>query len=355
MTALRALIADQIRLNGPMTLAEYMSVCLGHPEHGYYRKQDPLGAAGDFTTAPEISQMFGEMIGLWLASTWVEDGQPEQIVLAELGPGRGTLMADALRAAKAVPGFVDAARVHLVETSPALRDKQADALGSYRVSWSDDIEGLPQGPLYLIANEFFDALPIRQFMRQGETWAEKVVGLDEKGALAFGFAPPSAHGALQDIEVADGAVVETAAPGAAIAQSIGARIATHGGAALIVDYGDWDGTGDTFQALSQHEPVDPLEAPGDADLTAHVGFRPLAQAASEGGARAAGFATQGAFLERLGITARAETLAARLSGDALTSHIAAHRRLLHPDEMGGLFKVLAIRPPGQSAIGFADA
>ena len=355
MTALGALIAEQIRDGGPMTLADYMSICLGHPAHGYYRKKDPLGAQGDFTTAPEISQMFGEMIGLWLASLWVEDGRPERFVLAELGPGRGTLMADILRSAAVVPGFVEAAEIHLVETSPVLRAKQAETLRPHSPNWSDDVSGLPDGPLYLVANEFFDALPIRQFKKEGSGWAERVVGLDDTGALAFGFAPPLPMGALEGIDIPESTLIETSAPSEAIVEDISERIAGHGGAALIVDYGDWHGTGDTFQALEGHAPVDPLAKPGKADLTAHVRFQPLAKAAERGGAAMAGFATQGVFLERLGITPRAERLAAELSGAELDNHIAAHRRLLHPDEMGTLFKAMAIRPTQGTAIGFSDA
>lgn len=350
MTPLGDIIARQIRASGPITVADYMALCLGHPEHGYYITRDPLGRAGDFTTAPEISQMFGEMIGLWLASQWDADGRPDPFVLAELGPGRGTLMADALRAAGAVPGFTEAAEVWLVETSPVLRAAQADTLAAHAPHWADSIDALPDAPLYLVANEFFDALPIRVFRCETSGWAERMVHLDETGALAFGFAPPLPVGALDGVEADDGALIETAAPGEAIAEEVGARIAQSGGAALIIDYGDWDGTGDTLQALSGHAYTDPLAAPGEADLTAHVRFKPLAEAAEAGGAAMAGFTRQGVFLEHLGITERAQRLAATLSSEALEAHVAAHRRLLHPDEMGALFKTLALRPHGKPPV-----
>lgn len=346
MNVLRDLIVQSIRTTGPLTLADYMRFCLGHPEHGYYATRDPLGAAGDFTTAPEVSQMFGELIGLWLAGVWIADGKPSSFVLGELGPGRGTLMADILRATRGIAGFREAADVWLVETSPKLTSVQKETLMEHDPSWTETVEDLPHAPLYLVANEFFDALPVRQFRRDGAGWAERMVGLDDDGALAFGFAPPLPIGGLADMSVEDGIIVETSAQAEAISEWVGTRLAEDGGAALFVDYGSWDGTGDTFQALEAHEFANPLKHPGFADLTAHVRFAPLAAAARRGGASRAGFDTQGAFLERLGITDRARRLADGLTGDALQAHVAAHRRLCHPDEMGSLFKVMALRPPG---------
>lgn len=324
---------------GPMTLADYMAECLHDPVYGYYATRDPLGAKGDFITAPEISQMFGELIGLWLAQVWIDQGKP-QGMLVELGPGRGTLMADVLRATKGVAGFHDAVALHLVEASPVLRAAQARALEGFAPTFHDSLGDVPEGPVFLIANEFFDALPIRQFqMSDAGDWQERQVGASGD-ALIWGLAPPA------PLEVRDGfapgMIVETCAPAEAIAGEIGRRLAG-GGAALIVDYGDWQSTGDTFQALSDHAFSDPLEAPGTADLTAHVAFEPIARAA---GVAASALTPQGVFLERLGITARAQALAKGLSGDALDAHIAAHRRLTHPDEMGTLFKVLALHAPG---------
>lgn len=338
--ALRARIAEA----GPITLAEFMAECLLHPTWGYYTTRDPLGAAGDFITAPEISQMFGELVGLALAQAWMDQGAPGAFTLAELGPGRGTLMADILRATKVVPGFHAALRLHLVEASPALREKQRTALAGYTVAHHDGAETLPEAPLFLVANEFFDALPIRQFIRTGAAWRERLVGLDG-GALAFGLGAPDVPPELaRRDDVAEGGLVEICPAAPAIMGEIIRRIATHGGTALIVDYGGWRSLGDTLQALKAHAPVDPLATPGEADLTAHVDFEALAHAAPE--LAPSRLTPQGVFLERLGITARAEALARRLSGPALDTHIAAHRRLTHPDEMGTLFKVLALVPRG---------
>ena len=346
MTALRDGLIARIARLGPITLADYMAESLLHPVHGYYTTRDPLGRAGDFITAPEISQMFGELIGLWLAQVWIDQGTPTPFVLAELGPGRGSLMADALRATRKVAGFHAAARLHLIEASAPLRAAQARALADHAPLFHDSLADLPEGPLFLVANEFFDALPIRQFRKaDGADWCERMIGV-ENDRLIWGLAPPAPIAALADraAHVTPGQIVETCAPAEAIAGDIGARIAAHGGAALIVDYGDWDSLGDTFQALRAHQPVDPLAMPGQADLTAHVAFGPLARAARP--ARAGALTPQGVFLERLGITARAQTLARSLSGAALDLHIAAHKRLTHPDEMGHLFRVLALTPEG---------
>lgn len=346
MSALRDLLTRRIARTGPLSVAEFMTDCLLHPEHGYYTTRDPLGAGGDFTTAPEISQMFGELLGLWLAQVWMDQGQPTPFLLAELGPGRGTLTADILRATRAVPGFQEAMQVHLVEVSPALRKRQAEALGGVDKTFHDHLADLPDGPLFLIANEFFDALPIRQFQRANTYWHERQIGADD-GRLIWGLGPETRFEMLDDrlAGTTEGQIVELNTPALPLAEDIGARIARHGGAALIIDYGDAVSIGDTFQALKAHEPVDPLACPGKADLTAHVAFGPLARAAAPAVASAP--TPQGVFLERLGITARAQALAQRLTGDALDSHIAAHRRLTHPEEMGTLFKVMALTPPGQ--------
>ncbi len=344
MTPLGALLIRQIQSSGPMTLADYMAACLMHPEHGYYTTRDPLGAGGDFTTAPEISQMFGELLGLSLAQSWMDQGAPAPFALAELGPGRGTLMADLLRATKAVPGFHAGLRLHLVEGSPTLRRLQEERLGAWRPAWHEGASDLPDLPLFLVANEFFDALPIRQFLREGTGWRERMVGL-RNGALQPGLGgpvtPPQLAHRLDD--TADGDIVELCPPGETVAREIGARIAERGGAALIVDYGDWRSLGDTLQAVAGHMTAGPFDAPGEADLTAHVDFELLARAAP---CRHSRLTPQGVFLERLGITARAQALARKLGGGALETHIAAHRRLTHPHEMGTLFKVMAFTPDG---------
>jgi SAM-dependent MidA family methyltransferase len=343
MSGLRDILIARIRAQGPLTLAEYMAECLMHPEHGYYARQDPLGAKGDFTTAPEISQMFGELLGLSLAQAWMDQGAPEAFTLAECGPGRGTLMADALRATRAVPGFHAAMRLHLVESSPALRAVQARTLGREDVTWHDHVDALPDAPLFLLANEFFDALPIRQVQREGGMWRERCVGV-QGDALALGLSAPKPVAALEHRleDTRDGDIVELCAGAQAMAGAIGARIARHGGAALIVDYGDWRSLGDTFQAVAGHKAADPLADPGAADLTAHVDFEALARAAAP--ASHSRLTLQGVFLERLGITARAQALAKGLQGAALEAHVAAHRRLTHPAEMGTVFKVLGLFP-----------
>ncbi len=343
MTALEEKLKARIAAEGPMGMDGWMAACLTDPEHGYYTTRDPLGAAGDFITAPEISQMFGEMIGLWLAQVWMDQGGPAPFVLAELGPGRGTLMADIMRAAGKAPGFAEAAQVVLVETSPALKAVQAEALEGIAPRWVERVEQLPEGPLYLVANEFFDALPVRQFIRVEDGWHERCVGLEGEG---FGFATRPVQAPELDYRLDDtapGDLVETCAEAAKVAGEIGQRLARHrAGVALIADYGDVLSKGDTVQALRAHAPVGVLETPGEADLTAHVDFGALA--AARGPAEAAPLTPQGVFLERLGITARAQALAGRLTGAALSEHIAAHRRLTHPEEMGRLFKCLALHP-----------
>lgn len=349
MTPLARRLAARIAAQGPITLADYMAECLLDPRHGYYATRDPFGAAGDFTTAPEISQMFGELLGLCLAQCWLDQGRPPRIALAELGPGRGTLMADMLRAMRAVPGLSTAAEVHLVEASPTLRARQRQTLGDRAVTWHDSVADLPGLPLYLVANEFFDALPIRQFVRAGPGWAERQVGL-RGGALAPGLAPPLPLAALAHrlAGTSDGDVVELCPALPAIAEAIAARIARFGGVAIVADYGGWRSLGDTFQAVQDHRPADPFAAPGEADLTAHVDFEAVARAFGAGGGAATAMSAQGAFLRRLGIDARAERLARGLTGAALETHIAAHRRLTDPAEMGELFKVIACHPAGSA-------
>jgi SAM-dependent MidA family methyltransferase len=326
----------RIRATGPLTVADYMADALLHPRFGYYATRDPLGT--DFTTAPEISQMFGELVGLALAQAWLDQGAPTPIAVAELGPGRGTLMADALRATRGVPGFHAALSVHLVEASPVLRAVQARTLEGWSPVWHDRVEDLPAGATLLIANEFLDALPIRQHVRDGALWRERLVTLEED-ALAFALGPAvpvpelDHHGALPE-----GTLVERCPALPGIVASVAERVA-RGGAALFLDYGHWRSRGDTLQALRAGRPVDPLDAPGTADLTAHVDFEAVARAAP----RPSAMVPQGVFLERLGITARARTLA---RGPAAESVAAAHRRLTHPEEMGDLFKVMALAPPG---------
>ena len=322
MNALAEQLAARIRAEGPLRLDDWMAAC----NAAYYAARDPFGAGGDFITAPEISQMFGELIGLCLAQSWLDQGAPAAFTLAELGPGRGTLMADALRVATRAPGFADSVSVTLVETSPTLRAAQAGCLSA---EWYDRLEDVPADrPTLLIANEFFDALPIRQHLGNGE---ERAVTLSDAG-----FAAATLPG--------DAPAGETCPAAQAIAAHIGARFATSGGAALIIDYG-YAGTRalDSLQALRHHAPVDPFSAPGTADLTAHVDFTALAEAATP--ARAWGPIPQGVLLTRLGIEARAAALKARADRATAAGIEAALVRLTAPTAMGSLFKALALTAP----------
>ncbi len=336
-------LVAEIRTRGPISLADYMARCLFDPTHGYYMRQDPLGLSGDFITAPEISQMFGELLGLALAQAWLQQGAPRPFVLAELGPGRGTLMADLLRATQIVPGFHDALVLHLVETSPALRAEQARRLARWQPVWHQSVATLPDAPVWLVANEFFDALPIRQFIRDGRGWREVVVGVIEN-RLVRGLSPPIPLKLLDARyrDVTMGEVVEIRPMAEPIVAELEARLSRHGGAALIVDYGSWGTRGDTFQAVAGHRPVDPFAAPGQADLTAHVDFAALAAAAPQ--LRHSALVPQGVLLSRLGIELRAEKLARGMSEEARKAHAAALRRLTDPAEMGQLFKALAFVP-----------
>ena len=352
MTPLAALLRDLIAKDGPITVERYMAEALGHPTHGYYVTRDPLGAGGDFTTAPEISQMFGEMIGLWCVATWRRMGEPSPFVLAELGPGRGTLMADALRAARLEPRFLDVAQLHLVETSPALREKQSAALSTYRPAWHADFSAVPDGPLLLVANEFFDALPIRQFERTADGWRERLVGHDgERFVFVLSSSEPDE---TLPSNAPAGAIMENSPASLRIMREIGERIARHGGAALAIDYGyvRTEGTrawGETLQAVRGHQRHDPLEAPGEADQTAHVDFAVLARAARDAGAVAHGPLPQGLFLKALGIEVRALRLARDATPEQRKAIDAALHRLTHADGMGLLFKALVIAHPSLCA------
>lgn len=344
MTALKDIIAQRIRATGPLTIADYMELCLLHPQHGYYATRDPFGREGDFITAPEISQIFGELCGLALMQSWLDQGRPAPFTLAEPGPGRGTLMNDMRRAMRAAPGAIEAAQIALIERSPHLRQVQRDLLGP--VLHLEDVTELPDQPLFMVANEFFDALPVRQFQRVENGWAERVVGLGEQG-LRIGLAPPvdlPRQGRIGD-------VVEDCAAGVAIISAIAARIAAQGGAAIIIDYGGWNGVGDTFQAVRNHRSEHPLDNPGEADLTAHVDFAPLAAAALRAGVEVSRPIHQGDWLMSLG----AETRARRLAEAGDTGAMAALRRLTHGDEMGHLFKAMAIWPRGAPAVPGSDA
>ena len=350
MTALADLIVRRIRATGPLTIAEFMTETLQHPRLGYYATRDPFGAAGDFITAPEVSQAFGELIGLWCADVWTLMGRPDSVLLVELGPGRGTLMADALRVLAVVPDFRRALRLHLVETSPALRARQAKALADATPIWHERLDQVPAGPLLLIANEFLDALPIRQFERRGASWHERRVGLAPDGnTLAFVLDPTPSAAALISPRFAtasDGSVVEIRPAAVRLAGDIAERLTADGGAALVIDYGHAESAcGETLQAVRQHRYHPVLEAAGSADLTAHVDFESFADAARTAGAKICGPATQGGFLRSLGIELRARQLLAKASPEASATIQSGVHRLIDDGEMGTLFKVLALVDP----------
>ena len=348
MTPLGRHIAALIASEGAISVARYMALCLGDPRHGYYMTRDPFGAEGDFVTAPEVSQMFGELIGLWCADVWTRMGGPSPVRLVECGPGRGTLMADAVRAAKALPPFRVALDVHLVETSPVLRDRQRTTLATagVPVTWHERLQTVPSGPALVIANEFFDALPIRQFVRTPDGWRERLVGLSPEGTLGVGLAPEP-EPTLAGAQGASGAVLEIAEESAGVMRQLAGRLAAQGGAALAIDYGYLrTAPGDTLQAVRRHRFVDPLAEPGEADLTAHVDFAALGRVAAQAGAAVHGPVTQGDFLRALGLDARAAVLKRKVSPEGATAIDAAVHRLAGGGEgMGELFKVIAVADP----------
>lgn len=350
---LRERLIAQIQAGGPMTVAQYMTACLHDPQDGYYASRPALGAAGDFITAPLVSQMFGELIGLWLVEAWTRLGRPAAVNLVEMGPGDGTLMSDLLRAARLAPDFLAACEVWLVEVSEPLRRAQRQGLGD-RPRWVSSLAEIPEGrPMLLVANELLDCLPPRQFVRGETAWAERLVGLNEAGELAFGLSRAPLDRMLPPAPA--GAVLEHSAAQEALGAEIGARIAQDGGVALLIDYGrDAPGFGDTLQALKKHRKLHPLATPGEADLTVHADFPAVVAAARAAGAWAAPVITQGDFLVRLGIGARAEALAnARPDkSDEIERQL---ERLISPDQMGELFKVACLCEPGFAPPGFEPA
>lgn len=360
MNGLVAALRDEIRRDGPMSVARFMAAALYDPQFGYYTTRDPLGTAGDFTTAPEISQMFGEMLGAWLAVTWQQMGSPAPVRLVELGPGRGTLMNDVLRATRAVPGFHHAVDLHLVEISAPLRAAQTATLLNSDIigTWHEDFATVPPGPLLVVANEFFDALPIHQYERTLDGWRERLVAIDAQTDTGFCITlsdvPPlrEPHAALHDAPV--GTIWEESPAALAAAHAVGERVTNNGGAGLIIDYGYADQRGgDSLQALRAHRRHDPLADPGHADITAHVNFGALRQGAEAVGATVYGPVDQGRFLLGLGLEARAErlraTALARNRPDQAAAVATAFKRLIAPTEMGSLFKVLALTGPNQPA------
>lgn len=339
-------VQEEIRRSGYMTVARFMEQAISH----YYANSRPFGVEGDFVTAPEVSQMFGEMIGAWMTDMWLQAGKPEHVHLVELGPGRGTLMADILRTINTWPDFRDAVSIHLVETSPLLRHEQAQALKGLAPTWYETLDQVPEGFSFIFANEFFDAQPIHQLIKHEGKWKERVVRLDDSGqGLVFGTADlTSIMLAVIPDDIRDapeGSIFEISPASLAVMEKIARRIGSSGGAALLIDYGhSVAGIGDTLQAVHRHYYSDPLQNIGSSDVTAHVDFATLQQAAL-GKAMVHGPVTQGEFLTSLGIVMRAEALSKEGQRDDIVS---ALRRLVSPEGMGRLFKVMVLTPLGSN-------
>ena len=350
---LEAEIRRRIAAAGPMPVAEYMTLCLSDSEHGYYTTRDPLGLRGDFITAPEVSQMFGEMIGIWMAAVWKQMGAPENLRIIELGPGRGTMLKDALRAAKVMPDFLKAVVIHLVEISPALKAQQERTLEhlSMPMLWRPALVDVPKGPAIILANEFFDALPVHQAVKTERGWHERQIEIDSAGRLAFTIAPdpiPQFDRLLPPAlrNAPDASIFEWRTDNVAL--ELGQRLTRDGGVALVIDYGHAQSAiGDTFQAVGRHAYANPLGAPGAVDLTAHVDFQALAKAVEAMGASGYGPLTQSQLLRRLGIVTRAAKLKAKAADSAAADIDAALKRLISEGEagMGVLFKAAAFAHP----------
>ena len=338
MTALKTIIDEIIALEGPIGLDKYMALCLGHPQHGYYMGRNPFGEKGDFVTAPEISPLFGELVGIWLATAWEKLGRPNPFNLIELGPGRGTLMADIMKASQAMRGFGEAARIHLVETSPVLRQMQHWKLGN-KITLHDQFAQVPAGPFVLVANEFFDALPVRQYEMRHSVWNERVMTLRGIGLRpAPSFVQPGQ----------EGDIVEVAPARSAVANEIGRHLKSNAGMALIIDYGhEHSAAGDTLQALCKHKMVPITHLPGESDITSHVDFEAMGHALQKAGARVAPLLTQREFLLKMGIEIRASVLAGKATPSQMAMLQRVVSRLVDEDQMGKLFKVMAAASPRQ--------
>ena len=355
MTSLKDRLKAEIAASGPISVADYMLRCLHDPQDGYYATRPALGAQGDFITAPLVSQMFGELIGLWAVETWNRMGRPARFVLAEMGPGDGTLMSDMLRAARLDPEFLAAAELWLVETSAPLRAAQAQRLEGSPMppAWADRLIELPQAPLILVANELLDCLPALQILRTEQGWAERRVGLDAGGELGFGLVPSPWPDDL-DPQAPPGVIWELSTAQESLGAAVGALVRSRGGAALFIDYGrSQREPGDTLQALRRHRKVDPLACPGEADLTIWADFPGFLAGARASGAEATACLPQGEFLRRLGLDQRAEALA-RARPDRADAIKAQRDRLAEPDQMGELFKACVVHAPGLVPPGFEE-
>jgi NADH dehydrogenase [ubiquinone] 1 alpha subcomplex assembly factor 7 len=351
--SLAAKLRERIAREGPISVHDYMAACLSDRSSGYYATRQPIGGAGDFITAPEISQIFGELIGVWIVAVWHRMGGPASLTVAELGPGRGTLMEDALRAWRSTPEFLASVSVALIETSPALAAVQREALhdAPAPLHWHQTLATVPRGPLILVANEFIDALPVRQYVRQDGVWHERTVTLDSQDRFAFATGaaalPDAVATAFRDRDLDDGEIIETRPAAADIIKALAARAEDAPVAALIADYGHAEsGTGDTLQAVHRHRFADPLASPGEIDLTAHVDFAALSAAARDSGLVAFGPMPQGEFLLKLGLASRSERLIDKARPDQKQAILSGAARLADPRQMGVLFKMLALQTPG---------
>ncbi|WP_319530355.1 class I SAM-dependent methyltransferase [uncultured Cohaesibacter sp.] len=345
-----------IAAGGPISVADYMTLCLTDPEHGYYTSRQPIGRSGDFITAPEVSQMFGELIGIFMLAVWQQSGRPSPFHLVEFGPGRGTLMRDMLSAISTNPDAKVALRIHLIDISPNLKQQQKTVLSDCAMptEWHTSLADLPDAPLFCVANEFFDCLPIHQGVSRGEMIYERVIGLDETGMLAFGLGAPRAM--REDIRqhpAEDGAILEESPASMAIMADIARHLALHGGAGLFIDYGHTEsGFGDTLQAIKAQNYADPLSLPGEQDLTAHVDFAALTTCARQEIEAATTIkamtvpepVTQSEFLLALGLLERAGQLGTGKSPEEQDAIRDAVERLAGPEQMGKLFKIMAILP-----------
>jgi NADH dehydrogenase [ubiquinone] 1 alpha subcomplex assembly factor 7 len=349
-TPLAAALRERIARDGPISVHDYMEACLADQRAGYYLTRQPIGKDGDFVTAPEISQMFGELIGVWTAAVWHAMGKPSSVIVAELGPGRGTLMADALRAWGSVPKFLHRVSIALIEASPVLHRVQQETLrGSpAQLQWCARFEDLPPGTLILIANEFIDALPVRQMVRRGGAWCERSVTADESGAFAFTVGKPidgdSLPLSVRDMDAPEGALVETRPAVASLLSVLAARSKQAPVAALFADYGHAEtGVGDTLQAVHRHRFADPFAAPGAADLTAHVDFAALKETATGFGLAAFGPMPQGEFLLKLGLATRCHSLLRNATEVQRAAILSGAARLADPRQMGLLFKMILLQ------------
>ena len=347
--SLKNLITKEILKSGPITIAQFMEYCLYHENYGYYAsKKNTIGADGDFITSPEISQVFGELIGIWLAQTWIDRGKPKNFSLVELGPGNGIMMRDILHAIKKIPGCLDAASIVLVEKSQILRSRQKNLLIHYSPSWIESVDDIPEKPFFLVANEFLDALPIRQFKKENDFWYERSVGLTDTGELKFINIPSNLNIELNYLyrHIPNNVIAETSDITKNILSRIFEKIARNSGVCLFIDYGYLEGQGETLQAVHKHSYANPLDNLGESDLTAQVNFKNIYNLILRKGLRASNFENQRNFLTGLGIKNRSEILTKNMSKVQKKDHLKVIDRFIGPNQMGNLFKVMGVTNRG---------